>query len=255
MDIRDMAMPTVGVSIVTYKRAESLHKTLQCLAEQKHTDFRVVHVAIVNDGSHDAEYEAVIKEPRPFDLDYIARDRDPQDRPRVYSCRNKAVAASRGEVLWLLDDDLRFDDHTLFIVQLYHMLFEGRRVVLIPHYADRDAPHYYQEPFSFNPPWPIGHPDEGRARIMLSFAGSSLRRVDWDKVGGVDEAYDGSMGFADHDLGLRLHQNGCNICQIDGACCFIDDAGESWRSYFLQKLHPDGNHPNGDLFHSRWPDY
>lgn len=252
MDIHDLSMPTVTVSIVTYKRAASFGETLRCLSRQNHTDWRDIRVSIVNDGSDDEEYRDIMDAPWPFEGTYMARDRDPEDRPTLYSSRNISFENSMSDVFWLLDDDLRFDEHTLFILRLYHMMMADQRPVLVPHLADQQEPWHYQNPFSFCPPWKDGD----RVRPWVCFAGLSLRREDWNAVGGIDLAYDLSMGFADMDLGIRLHKDGCNVCQVDGVTVFIQDQGKSWRTEILKRMYPNGmEHRNGLLFKERWPEY
>lgn len=253
MNIFSMSLPTVTVSILTYRRPTSFVATLRCLARQSHTEWRDVNVSVVNDGSHDDSYANLIdSQSWPFELSYLARERDPEDRPRPYSSRNISVADSSADVLWLLDDDLRFDDHTLFILRLYHMLLADERPVLVPHLADQNEPWHYQNPFPFCPPFE----NEDRVRPWVCSAGLSLRREDWNRVSGLDTVYDLSMGFADMDLGIRLHKDGCKVCLVDGVTVFIDDGGKSWRTEFLDRFCPKySEHPNGVIFNERWPEY
>jgi glycosyltransferase involved in cell wall biosynthesis len=247
VDLSRFTMPTVGIVICTYKRPQSLKRVLDNLAEQKHTDFEHIDVCVVNDGSHDEEYEAIDFGAYPFSVSYLARARHPENRPQVYSSKNIGVENVTGDVLWLVDDDLVFDDHTLFILRLYHMLLADARPVIVPHYADKDEPWHYQNPFPFQPQPPTWD----KLQTWVSFAGTSVRREDWARVGGVDLDYDGAMGFADLDLGIRLWKDGCCVIQADGLCCHIDDkeSGGSHRDRFLY------NHRNGKLFISKHPDF
>lgn len=247
-----LRMPTVGIVINTYKRPESLLRVLQCLVDQSHTDFRDINVVAVNDGSHECGYddEKLKNERYPFEFTYYSRERAEDDTPRLYSLKNFGVRATTGEVVWLLDDDLVFDEHTLFILRKYHMFLATAKPVLVPHYADKREPHHYQNPFSFMPQ-PM---DWDKMRAWTSFAGLSMRRDDFETVGGVDERYDGSMGFADLDLGMMLYHDGCQVCLVDAITCFIDD-GESdgsHRDQIIRRQLATDPHRNARLFVEKW---
>jgi hypothetical protein len=81
-------------------------------------------------------------------LDFSTRPTLPCGLPWLTRCfpgsgaqkTSRGVERVRGDVLWLVDDDLVFDDHTLFILRLYHMLLADARPVIVPHYADRQEP-------------------------------------------------------------------------------------------------------------------
>jgi len=245
-------MPTVGVVINTYKRPESLLRVLQCLADQAHTDFRDIDVVAVNDGSHECGYdeEKLKNDIWPFEFTYFSKERAEDDSPRLYSLKNFGVRTTTGEVIWLLDDDLIFDEHTLFILRLYHMFLASARPVIVPHYADVAEPHHYQNPFSFMPQ----PSDWDKMRTWVSFAGLSMRREDFEGVGGVDEQrYDGSMGFADLDLGLMLYHASCQVCLVDGITCFIDDEESgSHRTRILHSQMSSTPHLNAKRFVEKW---
>ncbi len=248
-DLTGLRLPKVSIVICTYKRPKSLERLLHNLNDQKHTDFQDVEVVIVNDGSHHLGYEPLNFGDFNFDINYLNRPRRPDDLPTLYSSKNMGVAASNNEIIWLLDDDLIVDDHTLFILRQYFMLRPDDHIVLRAHEANESDPVHYQAPFSFSPQdWTWD-----KMRVWPSFAGLSLSREDWDLVDGIDEEYDRAMGFADLDLGLRLYNAGCNVTQVDGISVFIEDSETgSHRGYFL---HLDGReHRNGNLFMDKWPD-
>lgn len=240
-------MPSVSAVICTHKRPNSLIRLLSCLEEQKHIDFDWLEVIIVNDGSHDQRYEQINFSRLPFNSHYIAVDRRPDDRPQVYKCKNFGVSKAKHDVVWLLDDDLIVDDHTLFIHQLYHHLLPNSKMVVRPHDANPQEPFHYQAEFPFVPQdWTWD-----KIRNYPSFAGISLAKSLWDEVGGVDEDYDGAMGFADLDLGMRLWKVGANITQVDGCTIFIDD--RETGSHRDRYVHwGDKQHRNGNLFMEKW---
>ena len=153
---------------------------------------------------------------------------------------------ARNEIVWLLDDDLIIDDHTLFIHRSYHFALKDARPVLRPHESNVAEPQYFQMPFEI-----CAQPaDWDKLRVWLSFAGASCRREDWQGVGGIDLRYGDAMGFADLDLGIRLWQSGCQVMQIDGICVHVDDRETgSHRNRFI---HTKREHHNGKLFMEKW---
>ena len=150
-------------------------------------------------------------------------------------------------------DDLNLPDclfmlsHTLIILRYAHLGLPES--VLRPHEANPQDPVHYQAPF------PIIAQDWtwDKLRVYPSFAGLSLPRGIWDDVGGLDEDYDGAMGFCDLDLGLRLWKKGYNVTQVDGLTVFIDDSETgSHRDRYIHL--GDLQHRNGMLFKKKWPD-
>lgn len=242
------ALPTVSIVICTHKRPTSLVRLIGCLEEQKHTDFAEIELIVINDGSHDRLYEQINWERLPFfSTLYVPMARRTDDRPQLYKCKNIAVNEAKNEIVWLLDDDLIIDDHTLFIHRLYHHLLPNCRLVVRPHDANPQDSVHYQAPFPFVPQnW-----SWDKIRNYPSFAGISLAKSLWNEVGGLDEDYDGAMGFADLDLGMRLWQVGANITQVDGCTIFIDD--RETGSHRDRYVHwGDRQHRNGNLFMEKW---
>jgi len=84
--------------------------------------------------------------------------------------------------------------------------------------------------------------------------GNSMRREDWDAVGGLDDAlYDGSMGFDDRDMAIRLHRAGCTIV-LAGGITRLNDRSESGGSWCV-KFSALDDHRNGKRFFERFPEY
>jgi hypothetical protein len=96
--------------------------------------------------------------------------------------------------------------------------------------------------------------DWDKLRTWVSFAGLSFWRRDFEAVKGIDaDRYDGSMGFCDLDLGLMMHNDGCQVCLVDGVTCFIDDSETgSHRHGILQRQHQTDPHRNARLFVEKW---
>lgn len=246
----DVDLPKISIVITTYRRPKSLHRLMGVIAEQHHTNFGDIEIAIINDGSTYPDFDP--RSYSPLNIVYVERPRAQGDQPSLYSLKNQAVAMTANPLILMLDDDLVFDESTLFIIRLYHALLGGYRPVLIPHYSNRSEPQHFQNPFDF-----ISQPpDWDKLRVWASFAGMSLSRDDWKAVGGVCGDFDGSMGFADLDFGIRLWRDGCQVCLVDGITMHIEDSETgSLRSALLRQLHPDNIHPNGRLFIERNPDF
>lgn len=94
-----MITPVASVIIPTYNRCESLHSTLNSLAEQK-TLPGIFEVLIVDDGSHDGT-STVVDESFPFLLRYVQ-----QGNQGSAAARNKGAQIAQGKLLVFLDDDM-----------------------------------------------------------------------------------------------------------------------------------------------------
>jgi len=233
-----MQYPKVSVVVTTYNRPKSLQAMLEHLRAQQHINWDDLEVIIMDDGSVTDPIKFHSPELWPFEIVYEYHQRG--EGPQLYSLKNRAVDIAKNPVIWMLDDDLIFDRHTLIILRTIHALLEDIRPVVLPHYSDAAEPHHFQNPF------PLDVSPEEKTH-WVSFAGLSLWKKDFLKVGGIDENYDGAMGFADLDLGIRLHKDGCCNIMVDGVTCHIDDAETgSWRHQFLE------NHQNGKYFLNKW---
>lgn len=243
-NLSHLSYPPVSVVINTYNRPASLGRLLVCLSKQLHTDFRDLEVVIVNDGSDTPGYPTEFNN-LPFEVQYHDLDRHPEGKPLLYSRKNFGIMRAKHEAIWLLDDDLYFDEHSLLLLRVHMMFLKEARPLIIPHYADNGEPIHYQNPFPFQPQ-PI---DWDKTAAWPSFAGMAFFKRDWELVGGIDTRYDGAMGFADLDFGLMMWLEGCQVMHLDGPTCFIDD-GEtgSHRNRFLE------DHRNGKMFIEKWPE-
>lgn len=243
VDLPDLELPKVSVIITTYERPHSLQRLIDLLAQQKHTDKNDFEIIVMNDGS-DKDYDGLNYDDLNVNYQYHPRRED--GLPNVYGLKNKAAMLAENELLWLLDDDLVIDDHTMFIMRSYHALLKGVRPVLCPHTANPQEPYHFQAPFSI-----ITQPaDWDKVRVWTSFAGISMAKVDWLAVDGIDEIYCNAMGFADLDLGVKLWKSGCQVMLVDGITVFVDDRETgSHRDRFI---HTVREHHNGNLFMEKW---
>ncbi|MFA6003055.1 MAG: glycosyltransferase family 2 protein [Elusimicrobiota bacterium] len=91
-------VPKVSVNLCCYNSARFLEETLASVFAQNYTDYELV---IVNDGSRDAT-DAIIKK-------HLAAGRPivylPQENAGLGASRNKALAASSGEIIAIIDHD------------------------------------------------------------------------------------------------------------------------------------------------------
>jgi GT2 family glycosyltransferase len=121
---------------------------------------------------------------------------------------------------------------------------------LVPHLANRVAKHYYLIPFEIR--------REGPASWVTS-AGMSCPRSLVEKVGGFDEEFDLSMGFADRDFGIRLVEAGGEVVLANGIPMMVDDSESqgSWRDRVLRRFdreHPGQTHPNWLKLIKKYPE-
>jgi glycosyltransferase involved in cell wall biosynthesis len=192
--------PQLSVVIPTHQRRESLRRVLESLANQtfEPTAYEVV-VAV--DGSTDGTLEMLEEFPPPLQLRWVS----PPGRGRAGAC-NAAVAAARGEVTVILDDDMRCvpefverhrDDHPP----------GSRRCVLgaVPVELEEGSPHaarYVKEKFDLH----LSRlPDPAHLALPRSFytGNASLRTEVMREVGGFDDSF-GIYGNEDVELALRL---------------------------------------------------
>jgi hypothetical protein len=249
VDLSNLQLPKVSIVISTYNRPNSLRRLLNVIADQKHTNFDDIEVLISDDGSNAetrSAYAPINDRHWPFSLFHEYSPRREDGLPNLYRLKNETIKKAKNPLVWLLDDDLVVDDHTLFIVRSYHACLEETRPVLCAHTANVAEPQYYQMPFGID-----AQPEDwDKLRVWSSFAGMSFWKRDWETVGGIDKRYNNAMGFADLDFGIELWKSGCQVMMIDGICVFVDDRETgSHRNGFI---HTYREHHNGNLFMEKW---
>lgn len=244
VDLSDLQLPKVSVVITTYERPVSLQRLIDLLEQQKHTNKDDLEIIIMNDGSENIQYEGL--DYKGLDVTYVYNNRRDDGLPNVYKLKNDGIRMAENEVVWLLDDDLIIDDHTLFILRSYHAALEGAKPVLCPHTANASEPYHFQNPFQID-----AQPEDwDKLRVWSSFAGMSFWKRDWQACGGIDERYNNAMGFADLDFGIKLWTVGCQVMMIDGITIFVEDSETgSHRDRFIHTTRP---HHNGFLFMEKW---
>jgi GT2 family glycosyltransferase len=194
--------PQVSVVIPTHQRREALRRVLESLASQtlEPADYEAV-VAV--DGSSDGTLEMLEAFPPPLQLRWVS----PPGRGRAGAC-NAAVAAARGEVTVILDDDMRCvaefverhrDDHPP----------GSRRCVLgaVPVELEGNSPRaarYVKEKFDLHLSR-LSDPEHLALPRSFYTGNASLRTEVMREVGGFDDSF-GIYGNEDVELALRLRQ-------------------------------------------------
>ena len=94
----------LSVVICTCRRAESLRRTLQSLAECQRPEGLAWELVVV-DNAPTGEVERLVGKFAPaLPVRCVA-----EPEPGLCNARNRGVAESRGEVVWFIDDDVRVD--------------------------------------------------------------------------------------------------------------------------------------------------
>jgi GT2 family glycosyltransferase len=238
--------PEVSVVIPTHQRREALERVLESLATQT-LEPAAYEVVVAVDGSTDGTLETLEAFPPPLRLRWVS----PPGRGRAGAC-NAALAAARGEVTVILDDDMRCvpefverhrDDHPP----------SSRRCVLgaVPVELEEDSPHaarYVKEKFDAHL---ARLPDPAHLALPRSFytGNASLRTEVIREVGGFDDSF-GIYGNEDVELALRLRQAGVELGYDPEALAFqsydkdltglqLDTLAKGRTTVQLARRHPE----------------
>jgi len=199
------AAPRVSVIVTGYGVADMLGEALESLKAQTFTDWECV---VIDDGAPDDVAGAVapfLADPR---FRFLATD-----NRGVSTARNRAVAASHGALIAILDGDDKFRPEYLATMA---PLLDDPAIRI----ATCNARHFGAIDFErYSIMSHQGHGDGVRGglidvldRSFSVYIGSMFRRADFDAIGGFDEA----MTHAeDLDLWVRLMQLGGTIHYAD----------------------------------------
>jgi GT2 family glycosyltransferase len=207
------------VVIPTYRRRESVLRTLASLAEQTlpASDYEVV---VVVDGSDDGTREAVEGYAAPYALRAIWQE----NRGRAAAC-NVGIAAARGDVVVVLDDDMTA---TRDLLAAHLHAHEGREPLAVIGAAPvriapgMSAPARYVGT-KFN-----GHLERlaaagGPVSLREFYGGNlSVRRDVLERLHGFDERFR-VYGNEDLELSIRLAEAGVRVV--------YDQAAIAWQAY------------------------
>jgi GT2 family glycosyltransferase len=198
--------PRVSVIVPTRQRMASLQRALDSLAAQQTEVAYEVVVAV--DGSTDGTVEMLESFDGPPDLSWAMSPK----RGRAAAC-NAALAAARGEVLIVLDDDMQVVPD--FVERHCRHHPAGSRVCVlgaVPVELDASstrAAGYVKRKFDEHLAR-LGDP--GHLNLPRSFytGNASLRAEVLREVGGFDESF-GVYGNEDVELALRLRAAGVTL--------------------------------------------
>lgn len=205
-----MRKPALSVVIATYNRLPSLRTTLQDLARQT-LPANQFEVVVIDDGSDAAVAPHLEDLSLPYHL-VVER----QANAGQAAARQRGVTRARGDIIVIVDDDMRLPPDFLSAHQRAHD--EGARVGL-GHIAapDDDGRLKVFERFHirqlarFVETMRAGAQPRG---VHLCTGNVSFRREDFLAVGGFDTSL---LRSEDRELGIRLEKRG-------GKLVFVDDA-------------------------------
>lgn len=199
--------PLVSVVIPTHQRREALRTVLESLSRQsvEPSDYEVV---VSVDASTDGTLEMLEGLAVPYELRWVS----PQGRGRA-SAVNAAVAAARGEVAIVLDDDMRVVPEFVERHRSHHPS-GSRRCVLgaVPvELADGDthAARYVKDKFDLHLSR-LSDPEHLALPRSFFTGNASLRTEVMREVGGFDDSF-GIYGNEDVELALRLRKTGVEL--------------------------------------------
>jgi GT2 family glycosyltransferase len=200
-------MLRVTVVIPTYRRRASLLRALGALATQRipPSEYEVV---VVVDGSDDGTREAASSAATPYALRVLWQE----NRGRAAAC-NAGIAAARGDLVVVLDDDMTATPELLAAHLAAHERAEPVAVIgaaPVPMSADMPAPARYVGA-KFNRHLERLAAAGGPLALREFYGGNlSVRRDVLEEVGAFDERFT-AYGNEDLELSLRLQDAGVRI--------------------------------------------
>jgi GT2 family glycosyltransferase len=199
--------PNVSVLIPTHQRRQALRTALESLARQT-VDPDSYEVVVATDACSDGTQEMIDA----LDVPYALRRVEPRGRGRSAAV-NAALAAARGEVAIVLDDDMRVVTEFVERHRAHHPP-DSRRCVLgaVPVELDPGSTHaarYVKAKFDSHL---ARLSDPAHLALPRSFftGNASLRAEVLREVGGFDESF-GIYGNEDVELSLRLRKAGVEL--------------------------------------------
>jgi GT2 family glycosyltransferase len=200
-------MPLVSVLIPTHQRRQALRAALESLARQT-VEPETYEVVVATDACSDGTREMIDA----LALPYALRRVEPRGRGRSAAV-NAALAAARGEVAIVLDDDMRVVPEFVERHRSHHPA-GSRRCVLgaVPVELEQGSTHaarYVKAKFDLH----LSRlSDPAHLALPRSFfTGNASVRVEvLREVGGFDESF-GIYGNEDVELSLRLRKAGVEL--------------------------------------------
>lgn len=197
----------VSVVIPTHQRREALRAALESLSRQSLAPSSY-EVVVSVDASRDGTAEMLDRLETPYELRQVS----PDARGRAAAC-NAALAAARGEVTIILDDDMRVVEEFIERHRSHHPP-GSRRCVLgaVPVALGEGSTHaarYVRDKFDLH----LSRlSDPAHLALPRSFysGNASLRTEVMREVGGFDDSF-GIYGNEDVELALRLRKAGIEL--------------------------------------------
>lgn len=211
--------PAVSVIIPTHQRREALRDALESLARQS-VDPGEYEVVVSVDASTDGTVEMLDALEVPYELHRVS----PQSRGRAAAC-NAALAAARGEVAIVLDDDMRVVPEFVERHRSHHPA--GSRLCVlgaVPVELGEGSPraaHYVKHKFDLHLSR-LSDPEHLALPRSFFTGNASLRTEVMREVGGFDDSF-GIYGNEDVELALRLRKRGVELA--------YDPEALAWQTY------------------------
>jgi GT2 family glycosyltransferase len=243
-----MSATFISVVISTYNRADRLPLALEALARQTG---HVPHEIIVVDNNSTDETAALVQRAAASSggrIRYLF-----EGRQGLSYGRNAGIAAARGNVIALTDDDVRVADDWLLQVEAGFRAHPD-----VDYIGGRVLPHWLAPP----PGWltqahwaPLALQDYGTEPMMtgreraICLVGANLafRRHIFERVGlftpSLGRIKDGIGSTEDHDMQLRLWRAGTHGLYLPTIVCVADVTPDRLqRSYHRRWHHGHGRH-------------
>lgn len=211
--------PAVSVVIPTHQRREALRGALDSLARQS-VDPGEYEVVVSVDASTDGTAAMLDAMEVPYELRRVS----PRSRGRAAAC-NAALAAARGEVTIVLDDDMRVVPEFVARHRSHHPP-SSRLCVLgaVPVELGERSPHaarYVKHKFDLHLSR-LSDPEHLALPRSFFTGNASLRTEVMREVGGFDDSF-GIYGNEDVELALRLRKAGVELA--------YDPEALAWQTY------------------------
>lgn len=183
--------PRITVQLCTYNRRRLLGSVLTALFDQD-LDPDHYEVVLVDDGSTDGSFEAVVEPLHPPCAFTVVRQRN----AGLARGRNVGIARARGDILLFMDDDVLATRGLLSAHLRFHETHARSicraAVINVSSFDELPPPRYSWRNYSGAYFWTTN---------------VSVPRDVLERVGGFDERFS-EYGWEDLELGFRLRQNG-----------------------------------------------
>ncbi len=251
----------ISLAILTYNWPEALERVLESVAAQRRMPDEIL---IADDGSGPATAAVIARwQPRlPVPLRHIWQE---DAGFRAARCRNRAIAASRGDYVILLDGDMLLHpdfigDHAQLAAPGFFLqggrlkasvgesqrLLAGGRPVFAP-WVDADFHEFdgTRRQYAFRQPLLARWKARSRNGGRVMSCNMSFWRADLLRVNGFDERMEG-YGAEDRELAARLQNSGLRRRALKWAALAV----HLWHNSRAPPDVDDMDLPNNRLFHA-----